>query len=134
MVAESSGRGNPRPTCPMKLAIIDDAICVGCNRCVQVCPVDAIVGAAGYLHHVLTDDCIGCQLCLPPCPVDCIRMEPIQVSDKASRAVRAKARYQARQQRLAKQRYLPLTDHSVEKTKIKNDLTDLIQAYEQELS
>jgi electron transport complex protein RnfB len=38
--------------------------------------VDAIVGAAKYMHTVLIERCTGCELCLPPCPVDCIELRP----------------------------------------------------------
>ena len=57
------------------VARIDEAACIGCFRCVQVCPTDAIVGAPKRLHSVLSSDCTGCQLCLPVCPVDCINLE-----------------------------------------------------------
>ena len=56
------------------LAVIDESACIGCFLCVHACPVDAIVGAPGWLHTVLDDDCTGCELCVPPCPVDCIEM------------------------------------------------------------
>ncbi len=59
---------------PPRVAWIDEARCIGCARCLAPCPVDAIVGAAKYLHTVLMDRCTGCELCLPPCPVDCIEM------------------------------------------------------------
>ena len=51
---------------------IDAAACIGCTKCLPVCPVDAILGAQKQLHIVLTDLCTGCGLCIPPCPVDCI--------------------------------------------------------------
>ena len=57
-------------------AFIDEAACIGCTKCIQACPVDAIVGAARYMHTVLADQCTGCELCIPPCPVDCIEMRP----------------------------------------------------------
>ncbi|HET9122661.1 MAG TPA: RnfABCDGE type electron transport complex subunit B [Acidiferrobacteraceae bacterium] len=46
--------------------------CIGCARCVPVCPTRAIVGARRYLHTILLPHCTGCGLCLPPCPVTCI--------------------------------------------------------------
>ena len=58
-----------------KTAVIDEAHCIGCARCIDACPVDAIVGAQGYMHTVVEDWCIGCELCLPPCPVDCITLQ-----------------------------------------------------------
>jgi electron transport complex protein RnfB len=61
---------------PPRVAWIDEARCIGCARCLAPCPVDAIVGAAKYMHTVLIDRCTGCELCLPPCPVDCIEMRP----------------------------------------------------------
>jgi Na+-translocating ferredoxin:NAD+ oxidoreductase subunit B len=60
---------------PPRAAWIDETRCIGCARCLAPCPVDAIVGAAKYLHTVLLDRCTGCELCLPPCPVDCIEMK-----------------------------------------------------------
>ena len=64
------------------LARIDEAACIGCFRCVEACPVDAIVGAPQAMHTVLEARCTGCELCLPPCPVDCITMEPVQPTQK----------------------------------------------------
>jgi electron transport complex protein RnfB len=55
-------------------ALIDEPRCIGCTRCIEVCPVDAIVGAQGLMHTVVEDWCIGCALCPPACPVDCIDM------------------------------------------------------------
>jgi electron transport complex protein RnfB len=57
-----------------KAALIDEARCIGCARCIEVCPVDAIVGAQGLMHTVVESWCIGCALCPPACPVDCIDM------------------------------------------------------------
>jgi len=58
------------------VALIDEPRCIGCTRCIDACPVDAIVGAQGLMHTVVETWCIGCALCLPPCPVDCIAMLP----------------------------------------------------------
>lgn len=67
---------------PARIALIDEARCIGCLLCIQACPVDAIVGARGYMHTVLVDECTGCELCLPPCPVDCIDLLATAVSSK----------------------------------------------------
>jgi electron transport complex protein RnfB len=56
------------------VALIDEARCIGCTRCIEACPVDAIVGAQGLMHTVVESWCIGCGLCPPACPVDCIPM------------------------------------------------------------
>ena len=56
------------------VAFIDEQVCIGCTLCIQVCPVDAIIGAAKQMHTVLESACTGCELCLPPCPVDCISL------------------------------------------------------------
>ena len=56
------------------VAIIDEALCIGCTHCRAACPVDAIVGAHQYMHTVIESECTGCELCIEPCPVDCIRM------------------------------------------------------------
>ncbi len=63
---------------PPQVARIDEAACIGCFRCIEACPVDAIVGAPQLMHTVLEARCTGCELCLPPCPVDCIEMAPVE--------------------------------------------------------
>ena len=58
------------------VAYIREAECIGCTKCIQACPVDAIIGAAKQMHTVIEDECTGCDLCVAPCPVDCIDMLP----------------------------------------------------------
>lgn len=53
-----------------RVAFIREAECIGCTKCIQACPVDAIVGAAKLMHTVIVDECTGCDLCVAPCPVD----------------------------------------------------------------
>ncbi|NTS78452.1 electron transport complex subunit RsxB [Catenovulum sp. SM1970] len=60
-----------------KVAYIREDECIGCTKCIQACPVDAIVGASKAMHTVITDECTGCDLCVDPCPVDCIDMLPL---------------------------------------------------------
>ena len=78
--------------------------CIGCTLCIQACPVDAIIGAAGYLHAVIESHCTGCDLCLPPCPVDCIEMVPVEGTLgpwSSNDANGARQRHLARRDRLA---------------------------------
>ncbi len=61
-------------------AYIREDECIGCTKCIQACPVDAILGAAKQMHTVITSECTGCDLCVEPCPVDCIDMVPSPVT------------------------------------------------------
>lgn len=68
------------PTCgeatAPTVARVVEPDCIGCARCIDVCPTDAVAGARKWMHAVLEEDCSGCELCLPACPVDCIVMVP----------------------------------------------------------
>lgn len=66
-----------RGAAPAQVAYIREAECIGCTKCIQACPVDAILGAAKLMHTVLVDECTGCDLCVAPCPVDCIELRPL---------------------------------------------------------
>jgi electron transport complex protein RnfB len=66
-------RGEHKPA-PVALVVEED--CIGCTKCIQACPVDAIVGAAKLMHTVVEPLCTGCELCVPACPVDCIVLVP----------------------------------------------------------
>ena len=79
-------------TQPFALAVIDEAVCIGCTLCIQACPVDAILGAAKQMHTVIASECTGCELCIAPCPVDCITMEPA-VAPPPERADHWRARH-----------------------------------------
>lgn len=100
---------------PPKVAWIREPECIGCTLCIQACPVDAIIGAAKQMHTVIPDQCTGCELCVPACPVDCIDMPeaaaengqptwPPASAQDSERADAARQRYQARQNRLNRNR------------------------------
>ena len=81
-LAELLGR-EPKPVNPENgaikpplLALIVEEDCIGCTKCIQACPVDAIIGAPKRMHTVIPELRTGCELCLPPCPVDCIELVP----------------------------------------------------------
>ena len=63
-----------------KVAFIIEEDCIGCTKCIQACPVDAIIGASKQMHTIIADECTGCDLCVEPCPVDCIKMIPIETT------------------------------------------------------
>jgi electron transport complex protein RnfB len=89
------------------VALIDEARCIGCTRCIDACPVDAIVGAQSLMHTVVEPWCIGCALCLPPCPVDCIDMLPASGPWTESHKQAAKVRARRRKVRLKTQEIIP---------------------------
>lgn len=65
-----------------EVAIIDEAACIGCVKCILACPVDAIIGTAKHMHTVIPKYCTGCKLCVAPCPVDCISIVAKEVTIK----------------------------------------------------
>ncbi|TBU94720.1 RnfABCDGE type electron transport complex subunit B [Phytopseudomonas dryadis] len=94
------------PAVPAQIAVIREAECIGCTKCIQACPVDAIVGAAKQMHTVINDECSGCELCIAPCPVDCIDLIVLagaQAEEQRQRADQFRERHQARQARLARE-------------------------------
>ena len=82
-----------------QVAWIDESRCIGCARCLPPCPVDAIVGAAKFMHTVLVERCTGCELCIAPCPVDCIELRP-GPAPAVNQADLNRARYDAHTERL----------------------------------
>jgi electron transport complex protein RnfB len=95
------------------IAIIDADECIGCARCLPVCPVDAIIGAHRLLHTVLQTACTGCELCIQACPVDCIQMQPRRAGEQAPTPLENRDRYRshgARAEREARDRALLLAE------------------------
>ncbi len=96
------------PSCgtegPRLVAVINEADCIGCTKCLPPCPTDAILGASKHMHTVIPALCTGCELCVAPCPVACISMVPAQSKEWTQEdAERSRHRYQLKHQRLAKQ-------------------------------
>jgi electron transport complex protein RnfB len=96
-------------TKPQTVAVIEEELCIGCTLCIEVCPFDAIVGAARLMHTVIARECTGCELCVPPCPVDCIRLvetgtQPTR-DERRLAAKRARRRYELRMRRLERERH-----------------------------
>nr|WP_263558295.1 electron transport complex subunit RsxB [Paucibacter sp. B2R-40] len=93
---------------PLKLALIDEAWCIGCTLCIKACPVDCIVGAPKQMHVVVNEQCTGCELCVPACPVDCISLVSLQpelsgwAAWSGNQADAARERYRFHQLHLAR--------------------------------
>lgn len=99
---------SPYSVTPSQRAVIREADCIGCTKCIQVCPTDAILGAAKLMHTVIESECSGCELCLAPCPVDCIDLvavpAPVDRPAERRRAQYYRRRFDARQARLQRDR------------------------------
>lgn len=87
--------------------VINEAECIGCTKCLQVCPTDAIIGGPKHMHTIIADYCTGCELCIPLCPTDCMDVvaseQPAWVVDNPIQAAIAenyKLRHQQRKDRL----------------------------------
>ena len=46
--------------------------CIGCTKCVQQCPVDAIPFTPHEKHTIDIEKCIKCDMCRQVCPEDAI--------------------------------------------------------------
>ena len=102
-------------TRPAATYIVREDECIGCTKCIQACPVDAIIGSAKKMHTILQHECTGCGLCVEPCPVDCIeilaqpspRYDPEIARQRFNaRKVRELRELDAREQRVLEQRHL----------------------------
>lgn len=91
------------------VAVIREAECIGCTKCIKACPVDAIIGSGKLMHAVIAHECTGCGLCVAPCPVDCIEMvtlsDPDYDTDTARKRFNAKQTRQLREEHEKQQAY-----------------------------
>ena len=88
---------------PFAVARIRPEECIGCRRCIRVCPSDAIIGAPRRLHAVLRDACTGCSLCQSACPLACIDMVETGDAWTPEKAAAARMRQSRRMLRLARE-------------------------------
>lgn len=75
----------------LQVAQVEEALCIGCTACFQVCPTGALVGAAKQIHAVIEELCTGCGACVPACPVPCITLQPWAASSHPLQGVNAGA-------------------------------------------
>jgi coenzyme F420-reducing hydrogenase delta subunit len=80
-------------------AVYDTEKCVGCGKCVFVCPYEAIVWKDMSTPEIKTEDCMGCGACALVCPHQAIELrgyefEPVSeiIKNCSGKAAKAKAR------------------------------------------
>jgi Pyruvate/2-oxoacid:ferredoxin oxidoreductase delta subunit len=74
----TSLKGHPKPAQLVfsnHYARVDEALCTGCETCLERCQMDAIFLNEAVQAVVNTDRCIGCGLCVTTCPTEAIVLE-----------------------------------------------------------
>ncbi len=61
------------------VAFIHEDMCIGCTKCIQACPVDAIVGGTKPFTRSSKTN-VQAATCVAPCPTDCIEMIPVETT------------------------------------------------------
>ncbi len=54
---------------------LDEEKCVGCGRCVEVCPHEVFVVEDGKARIVDQDGCMECGACAKNCPAEAVSVE-----------------------------------------------------------
>jgi len=116
------------------IASIREKECIGCTKCINACPVDAIIGSAKTMHVIISDRCTGCELCIPPCPVDCIDL--LQVAESASlvenkeKRMLARLHFNRRETRLKRESThaceQTIIDHTQKTTQLRSYIADAL--------
>jgi coenzyme F420-reducing hydrogenase delta subunit/heterodisulfide reductase subunit C len=82
-------------------AVYDTEKCVGCGKCVFICPYEAIVWKDVSTPEIKTEDCMGCGACALVCPHQAIELrgyefEPVSEIIKNCSRKTAKAKAQGK--------------------------------------
>ncbi len=108
----------------LQKVIIREEECIGCTKCIQACPYDAIIGTSKQMHTVILSACTGCELCISSCPVDCIDIIPTEVFSIA----KAKEKLILREARLARDKAESKAKHEHTKSLKFNTQESIIHA------
>ncbi len=57
--------------------VVDQDKCVGCEECVEVCPVDVYEMQDGKSVPVNADECLGCESCVEVCDQEAITVTEV---------------------------------------------------------
>ena len=58
--------------------VVDEEKCVGCEECVDVCPVEVFEMVDGKSSPVNAEECMGCESCVEVCEEGAIVVEEDQ--------------------------------------------------------
>jgi len=66
-------------------AIYDTKKCVGCDKCVFICPYDAIKAEPFSTPKIILEDCVGCGACALVCPHQSIEVKGFEFENVLKR-------------------------------------------------
>jgi NADH-quinone oxidoreductase subunit F len=72
-IAHINGRC-PAKKCSALIKYTIDESCIGCTKCAQNCPVDAIENIPHQIHTIDQEKCIKCDVCRTVCPIDSVQI------------------------------------------------------------
>jgi coenzyme F420-reducing hydrogenase delta subunit/ferredoxin len=62
-------------------AVLDTKECVGCDKCVFICPYQALVAEPFSSPSIITEKCLGCGACQTVCPQNAIHVKGYRFDD-----------------------------------------------------
>jgi NADH-quinone oxidoreductase subunit F len=62
----------PAGKCPDLIKYQINDLCIGCTKCAQKCPTEAILFKPHLKHEVIAELCIKCNACKEVCPVEAV--------------------------------------------------------------
>ncbi|HLN44471.1 MAG: hydrogenase iron-sulfur subunit [Chloroflexota bacterium] len=66
-------------------ALWDNSKCVGCDKCVFICPYDAIKAEPFATPKIVQEECVGCGACALVCPHQAITVKGFEFEDVINR-------------------------------------------------
>jgi NADH:ubiquinone oxidoreductase subunit F (NADH-binding)/NADH:ubiquinone oxidoreductase subunit E/NAD-dependent dihydropyrimidine dehydrogenase PreA subunit len=66
--------GCPAQKCKQLIRYYISTDCIGCTKCAQGCPVDAIDSVPYQRHEIRDDDCTRCDTCRQICPTGAVKI------------------------------------------------------------
>ncbi len=65
----------PAGKCSALIKYVVNDKCIGCTKCAQTCPVEAIPMRPYEQHEIDVEKCIRCGTCMRVCPVDAVEIQ-----------------------------------------------------------